>query len=83
MLWLVVLVVQWRAIRELSRSPGWSGTGQSLQIAFWLAQLHTLVEPTFQGVQYQFIYFWMFAGYLGYHDWERAQARGPASSISR
>jgi O-antigen ligase len=82
-LWVVVLFVLWRQIRAVSRTPGWTGIGLALQVSFWLSQLHTVVEPTFQGVQYQFVYFWLFAGYLGYHRHERDQGRGPAASISR
>ena len=64
--WIVVLVMLWRRIRALDwdrshRLPGWA-----LQISFWLAQLHTQVEPTFQGIQYQFLFFWLMGGYLGY-----------------
>jgi hypothetical protein len=40
--------------------------GRALLISFWLSQLHTLVEPTFQGLQYQHLYFWLMGGYLGY-----------------
>jgi hypothetical protein len=66
LMWIVVLVILWRGLRALDadssrRMPGWA-----LQISFWLAQLHTLVEPTFQGIQYQFLFFWLMGGYLGY-----------------
>jgi hypothetical protein len=82
LLWTVVLVVLWRRLARLARTPGWEGIGLALQVAFWLSQLHTLVEPTFQGVQYQFLYFWVMGGYLGYHAvaMERARAGVPASS---
>ena len=66
-LWAVVLVMLWRRVRRVGRTPGWEGLGRALQISFWLSQLHTLVEPTFQGPQYQFLYFWTIGGFLGYH----------------
>ncbi|HEY6866614.1 MAG TPA: hypothetical protein VI792_05110 [Candidatus Eisenbacteria bacterium] len=64
--WIVVLVVLWRGIRRLEADPSRQLPGWPLQIAFWLAQLHTLVEPTFQGIQYPFVFFWLMGGYLGY-----------------
>lgn len=81
LLWLVVLVFLWRRLRRIAATPGWEATGFALQLSFWLSQLHTLVEPTFQGPQYQFLYFWVMGGYLGYHaaSVERAQ-RAPAAS---
>jgi hypothetical protein len=84
LLWIGVLAVLWRRIASLARTPGWEGIGNALQVAFWLSQIHTLVEPTFQGVQYQFLYFWVMGGYLGYHAVarERASTEEPAS-ISR
>jgi hypothetical protein len=82
LLWIGVLVVLWRRLARLARTPGWEGIGLALQVAFWLSQLHTLVEPTFQGIQYQFLYFWVMGGYLGYHAvaMERAAAGAPSSS---
>jgi hypothetical protein len=83
-LWIGVLIVLWRRIAQVARTPGWEGTGNALQVAFWLSQIHTLVEPTFQGVQYQFLYFWVMGGYLGYHAVAVERARGGApASISR
>jgi len=55
--------------------------GRALLIAFWLSQLHTLVEPTFQGLNYQYLYFWLMGGYLGYASF--AAEPVPAAVISR
>jgi len=79
-LWVVVLVMLWRRISRLARTPGWEGIGGALKVAFWLSQLHTLVEPTFQGNQYQYLYFWVMGGYLGFHAvaLERRAADEPA-----
>ena len=75
--WLVVLVLLWRRIGAVVSTPGWEHEGRALQIAFWLSQLHTLVEPTFQGPHYQFIHFWVMGGYLGYHARNRASPTPP------
>jgi hypothetical protein len=66
-LWIAVQVVLWLQLRAMQRTPGWETMSRALMVGFWLSQLHTLVEPTFQGVQYQYLYFWVFGGYLGYH----------------
>lgn len=78
--WLIVLVLVWRAIGALVRDPEWQDAGRALQIAFWVGQLHTLVEPTYQGPQYQFLWFWVIGGYLGYHAASRLP-RGPVVSL--
>ncbi|MBI5710196.1 MAG: hypothetical protein HZC42_07835 [Candidatus Eisenbacteria bacterium] len=87
LLWIVILVLLWRRIGPLVATPEWHEVGRALQIAFWLSQLHTLVEPTFQGPQYQYLYFWVLGGYLGYYAVSRertaAPQRGPAASNAR
>ncbi len=77
-LWALVLVLVWRGLGRMARSPGWRATADALRISFVLGQLHTLVEPTYQGVQYQFIFFWVFGGFLGYHAAVEDEARAPA-----
>jgi O-antigen ligase/polysaccharide polymerase Wzy-like membrane protein len=82
--WIFVLAFLWRRIDRMASTPGWQAEGRALQIAFWLSQLHTLVEPTFQGAQYQFLYFWVMGGYLGWFAaWrEPAARRAPAPGAS-
>jgi hypothetical protein len=86
-LWVVTLVLLWRRIQRHRSDAEWLKERSALQIAFWLSQLHTLVEPTFQGVQYQYVFWWVFGGYLGYQERERAlrsaAPRGPAESSER
>lgn len=65
--WIIVLIVLWRRIGRLAKDPEWRNEARALQVIFWLAQIHTLVEPTFQGSQYQFVFFWIIGGSLGYH----------------
>lgn len=67
-LWLFFLVMMWRRIRRVARQPGMEGEGLALQIAFVAGQIHTLIEPTFQGTQYMFLYLWMAAACFGYRD---------------
>jgi hypothetical protein len=66
--WLAVLLVLWMRIRRFARHPAFQHEGLALQIVFWISQIHTMVEPTFQGNQYQFLFFWILGGYFGYHD---------------
>lgn len=66
--WLAVLVLVWRRIQRIARHPAFRHQGLALQIIFWTSQIHTMVEPTFQGNQYQFLFFWILGGYFGYHD---------------
>lgn len=66
-LWLAVLVFMVRRLTVMARTPGWEPMGRALLFSFWLSQLHTLVEPTFQGPQYQFLFFWLMGGFIGYH----------------
>ena len=66
LLWLAVLVMIFRGLRELRRIPDLAGLALGLMTAFWLGLLHSLVEPTFQGVQYQYLWFWLMFGALGY-----------------
>jgi hypothetical protein len=71
--WLVVLIVLWRRIQRAPGDDVGRERAHALHVAFWLSQLHTLVEPTFQGPQYQLLHFWVFGGWLGYafHSRER------------
>lgn len=72
--WLAALVFQLHAFARVRRTPGFERLGLALQVGFWLGQLHTLVEPTFQGVQYQFLWFWIGLGTVGYARAESASA---------
>jgi O-antigen ligase len=80
LLWAAVLVITWRAVGRLGTAPEMRGRVFALRVAFVLAQLHTLVEPTFQGTQYQFLWFWLFGGYFAY---SAAEDAGAASASSR
>ena len=79
LLWAAVLVITWRAVGRLGSAPEMRGRVFALRLAFVLAQLHTLVEPTFQGSQYQFLWFWLFGGYLAYGAAEDPDAASASS----
>lgn len=73
LLWLAVLVMAWRAIRRVARTPAYADAGLALTLVFIASQAHTMLEPTFQGTQYSFLFFWM----IGY--WSASAALTGAS----
>jgi hypothetical protein len=60
---LVAIVRAWAAERtdEAGREAAFP-----ILLTFVLGNLHTLVEPTFQGTQYQFLFLWIVCGTLAY-----------------
>ncbi len=81
-LWAVVMVMVWRALTRVAHTPGWQGPGNALRIAFVTSQIHTMVEPTFQGVQYQFMFFWLMGGSLAYYAADLAERAEPAQATT-
>ena len=79
LLWCALLLLIWKALGRMSRTPDWVVMGRALRISFVMAQLHTLVEPTYQGSQYQFLFYWVFGGFLGYHAHEHPEAQRAAA----
>jgi hypothetical protein len=71
-----VLALIFRELRRMRRpgSPN-ASLGLALQSAFWMSQFHTLVEPTFQGIQYQFLFFWLMGGSIAYARADEARAK--------
>lgn len=63
-LWIGFLVTVWRAIDRLATVT--PAMRFALRLAFVTAQVHTIVEPTFQGTQYQFAWFRLFGGMLAF-----------------
>ncbi len=80
LLWLGVLVLLFRGLRSLDPQPDLAPIALALKVSFWLGLLHSLVEPTFQGVQYQFLWFWLMFGAIGYGSAAAAEPRVTASS---
>jgi len=80
-LWAGVLVLLWGRLRAMAADREFGDMGRALQITFWVGMLHTLVEPTFQGPQYQYLFFWIMGGWLGYFEIATAERLSP--SISR
>ena len=62
LLWASVLVVLVRAVWALKDRE----QVHTLLVTLALSNLHTLVEPTFQGTQYQLLFFWVVGGTLAY-----------------
>jgi hypothetical protein len=66
LLWIGVLVAiarAWLAVWPDPRRREWAFT---LLLTFALGNAHSLVEPTFQGVQYQLLFMWIVCGSLAY-----------------
>lgn len=64
-LWVSLLVVLWRSIGKLLHDPAAASAGWTLRLMFVLAFVNCLFEPTFSGLQYQFLFFWIMGSYLG------------------
>jgi hypothetical protein len=65
-LWVIVLGVIVRGLLALRRNAADRGFASTMLLTFVVANLHTLVEPTFQGTQFTFLWFWLFGGALAY-----------------
>jgi hypothetical protein len=75
-LWMLVLVVVARRARALRVDEAGREQAFTLMLTLVLANLHTLVEPTFQGAHYQLLFYWIVCGALAYG----AAAGAPASA---
>ena len=73
-LWAGVLFLLWRRAGRLLRDPRDASAGWSLRLTFVLAFVNCLFEPTFSGLQYQFLFFWIAGCYLGSASTEVAAA---------
>jgi O-antigen ligase len=87
-LWITVLVMVYRRILRIARHPATKAEGQALQLTFWISQLNTLFEPTFQGLQYHFIWYWIMGSYFGWAErtweqYEKEKAAGQAAGVLR
>ena len=71
---LVAIVRGWLAVRHDEPSRELAFT---ILLTFTLGNLHTLVEPTFQGGQYQLLFLWIMCGTLAYAQADRARAGRP------
>jgi hypothetical protein len=47
------------------RNPHTAASGRALQLTFVISQANSLFEPTFQGLQYHFLFYWIVGAYLG------------------
>lgn len=72
LLWTAQTIIVWRRIVPLVRDPATEHAGRALQLTFAVAQLNLLFEPTFTGIQYQFIYYWVLGVYFGVFEDRRS-----------
>jgi hypothetical protein len=66
LLWTLVLVVVARRTRALRVDAPGREQAYTLMLTLVVANLHTLVEPTFQGAHYQLLFYWIVCGALAY-----------------
>ncbi len=74
-LWVFAIVLVWRRIRALVRDPSTTAIGYVLQLTFAIAMLNCLFEPTFQGLHYHFLIYWLLGSSFGAADSARRAAR--------
>ena len=75
LLWAIVSLVIVRRWRDLRADETAREQAFTILLTLVLAQLHTLVEPTFQGPHYQLLFYWVVCGTLAYATASSAQAR--------
>jgi O-antigen ligase len=73
LLWIFVLILLWRRISAMARDPRTQQAGHALQLTFWIAQFNTLFEPTFQGLHYHFLWYWIIGTYMGWAEQKRKE----------
>jgi len=71
-LWAGVLVAMVRAWLAMRTDEAGRELAFTILLTFAIGNLHTLVEPTFQGVHYQLLFMWVVCGTLAYAQAERA-----------
>ena len=81
-LWSALLITLWKRISLAGREPGGATRAHALRVTFVIAQLNCLFEPTFSGLQYQFLFFWIVGAFLGQAN-TRAAASALTSAASR
>ncbi len=76
-LWITFLVMLWMRITKIERNPVSQLEGRAMQLTFGIAMLNLMFEPTFTGLQYSALFYWIMGVYLG-----RAEARSRAAAGS-
>ncbi len=64
-LWITFLVMLWMRIARIERNPDTQLEGRAMQLTFGIAMLNLMFEPTFQGLQYSALFYWIMGVYLG------------------
>lgn len=65
-LWTAVMVTLARQWWRTGRDPHHRDQAHTMLVTLVIANLNTLVEPTFQGAHYLMLFFWIMAGTLAY-----------------
>jgi hypothetical protein len=65
LLWGLIVVLIWRRSRALARIPALRTGADVLLFTLVVALVNSLYEPTFTGVHYLFLFFWIVGAYLG------------------
>jgi hypothetical protein len=80
-LWFTLQFVLWRRIVRVIHDPRTEMIGRTLQLMWAISLLNLMFEPTFQGLQYHFLFYWILGGYIGMAKLmteEPSPARAPA-----
>ena len=64
-LWIVVIVLIWRRGWRYLHDPAKALTAQALLMTLAIGVANSMFEGTFEGLQYQFLFFWIVGAYLG------------------
>jgi len=64
-LWITVLVMLWMRTMRLEKSPATHAEARVMQLTFGIAMANLMFEPTFQGLQYHALFYWIMGIYLG------------------
>jgi hypothetical protein len=64
-LWGTIVALIWKRITPFTRDARAGFDGTALRFTLIVSQINALFEPTFLGLQYQFLFYWIVGGGLG------------------
>jgi hypothetical protein len=64
-LWCAIVVQIWKRVTPFIRGGSAGFEGMALRLALIISQVNAMFEPTFVGLQYQFLFYWIIGGGLG------------------
>jgi hypothetical protein len=65
LLWGLIIALIWRQVRELAKMPAVRAGAEALRFTLIVAVVNSLYEPTFTGLHYLFLFYWIVGAYLG------------------